>query len=58
MQEIIIKRLKAGVFDVFTENGWNNWTRVRRIGDSLRYVDGAYLNRATLNKVKERLIRK
>lgn len=57
MPEIIIKRLRAGVFDVFTETGWT-WTRVRRIGDNLRYVDGVYLNRATLNKVKERLIRK
>lgn len=56
--EIIIKRLRAGVFDVFTDKGWNCWTRLRRVGDSLRYIDGQYLNRATLNHVKERLIRK
>lgn len=58
MGEIIIKRLCPGVFDVFTEKGWNCWTRLRRVGTSLRYVDGQYLNRATLNEVKERIIRK
>lgn len=58
MHEIIIKRLRPGVFDVFTDHGWNTWTRLRRVGDQLRFMDGHFLNRATLTKVKERIIRK
>lgn len=54
---MFIKRLKPGVYDVFTDNGWNNWTRVKRVDDKLHWVAGNYLPRALLNKAKERIIR-
>jgi hypothetical protein len=55
---MFIKRLKPNVYDVFVDNGWNSWTRVRRVGAHLQYVAGAYLNRAALNVAKERIIRR
>jgi hypothetical protein len=55
---MFIKKLKPGVFDVFLENGWSKWTRVRRVNDSIRYVSGEYLNRATFAEVKDFLCRK
>lgn len=58
MTEIFIKRIRPNVYDVFTDKGWNNWTRVRRSGDRIVVLDGIYLNRSDLNHVKERLIRK
>jgi hypothetical protein len=54
---MFIKKLKPGVFDVFMGDRWDNWTRVRRVNGTIRYVSGNYLNRETFAQVRDFLCR-
>lgn len=55
---MFIKRLKRDVYDVFVGDRWDNWTRVQRMGGTLKFLSGAYLSRDNLTELKNRLLRR
>ena len=55
---MFIKRLKPNVYDVFVNNGWDNWARVVRKANNVFQIAGEYrLDRRTLHQVRERIVK-
>lgn len=53
----LIKRLDGKTFDVFTGNGFNNWTRVKRFHWGIKPVQGKFLNRQQIHELNELLVK-
>lgn len=54
---LFIKRLNKSEYDVFTGDGWDNWTRIRRNHWGVTYVAGKRLPRETIHELNERLVK-
>ncbi len=54
---MFIKRLKQNVYDVWFENGWAEWTRIRRNHWGISVVSGKRLNRSQIHSLNERLVK-
>ena len=48
---MLIRKLSNGVYDVFGEKGFDNWTRVRRYHWGHKQVAGVFLPRPVLQAV-------
>jgi hypothetical protein len=54
---MFIKRLNANHYDVFLDNGWDNWTRIRRHHWGVTVVAGKKLPREAIKELNARLIK-
>lgn len=43
--DVIVLPVDSEIVDVFTGNGWDNWTRLRKDGSAFKIERGAGLNR-------------
>jgi hypothetical protein len=54
---MFVKRLDRNHYDVFTGNGWSDWTRIRRNHWGVSVVAGKRLPKEIIHKLNERMIR-
>lgn len=52
----LIKQIDNKTFDVFTGNGFHNWTRVKRFHWGIKPVEGKHLTRQQISELNSILV--
>lgn len=47
--EFVIRQISHNLFDVFTGEGWENWTRFKRVNGRLNLVGGTAVSKELYN---------
>jgi hypothetical protein len=53
-----LKRIdRTNRYDVFLDNGWNNWTRIQRNHWGVKVIAGNPLPRAVMRELNQRFVK-